>query len=179
MERKRCKTSLLLLFTAVLFLQFWKRHVARLAFEWDCLDFHDIDEKPRPDYMNLASERTRNPITGDEEPHFPQEKRLRRKCASLSFILFMVNYRKIIQTSCIFGFVILGVSWILIQLLKALEMLLSFTLAAKRRKYSGDIPISYTVLSYRYIYQSTAEFICSLLQQECPQFTVELSLSIQ
>jgi len=55
------------------------------------MDYSELDERPRPAYINLAPEIIKNPITDSIEPHFPKQKRVRRMVASYVFILAMVS----------------------------------------------------------------------------------------
>merc|ERR1719367_1560386 len=57
-------------FWAVTFLEYWKRKNASLSHHWDCLDFEEEEERPRPEYAAMAPAMERNPITGIKEPHF-------------------------------------------------------------------------------------------------------------
>lgn len=75
---------------AVVFLEFWQRKAAKTAFDWDCLDYNDSDERPRPEYMNLAPKKAVNPITGLLEPYFPSRRRIQRIIASFTFLIIMV-----------------------------------------------------------------------------------------
>ncbi|NXS99153.1 ANO7 protein, partial [Jacana jacana] len=75
---------------AVLFLEFWKRTNASLAHHWDCSEFEDIEERPRPQFTAMAPMTTTNPITGAEEPYFPQRSRLQRILAGSMVIVMMI-----------------------------------------------------------------------------------------
>ncbi|XP_048397509.1 anoctamin-7-like [Stegostoma tigrinum] len=75
---------------AVTFLEYWKRKSAVMAHRWDCLDFEETEERPRPEFTAMAPMTTRNPITGSEEPYFPQKDRLRRMITSSMVILLLV-----------------------------------------------------------------------------------------
>ncbi|NXF34107.1 ANO7 protein, partial [Nyctibius bracteatus] len=75
---------------AVLFLEFWKRTNASLAHHWDCFDFEDIEERPRPQFMAMAPMTITNPITGAEEPYFPRRRRLHRILAGSMVIMMMI-----------------------------------------------------------------------------------------
>uniref|UniRef100_A0AAQ5XPS2 Anoctamin n=1 Tax=Amphiprion ocellaris TaxID=80972 RepID=A0AAQ5XPS2_AMPOC len=63
---------------AVTFLEYWKRTCSSLSHRWDCSDFQDIEERPRPEFTAMAPMTVRNPVTGAEEPYFPEQKRLNR-----------------------------------------------------------------------------------------------------
>ncbi|KAG1673585.1 Anoctamin-7 [Nymphon striatum] len=80
-------------FWAVSFLEYWKRKNASLAHHWDCLDFEEEEERPRPDFAAKAPLVERNPITGIKEPSFPLTVRLKRMAAGVGVIFLMVaNY---------------------------------------------------------------------------------------
>ncbi|KAM7104663.1 anoctamin-7 isoform 2-T2 [Molossus nigricans] len=75
---------------AVLLLEYWKRKSATLAYRWGCSDYEDIEERPRPQFAALAPTTALNPITGEEEPHFPKRSRTRRVLAGSVLVLMMV-----------------------------------------------------------------------------------------
>ncbi|XP_014818448.1 PREDICTED: anoctamin-7 isoform X2 [Calidris pugnax] len=75
---------------AVLFLEFWKRTNASLAHHWDCSEFEDIEERPRPQFTAMAPMTITNPITGAEEPYFPKRSRLHRILAGSMVIIMMI-----------------------------------------------------------------------------------------
>ncbi|XP_034638038.1 anoctamin-7 isoform X2 [Trachemys scripta elegans] len=74
---------------AVTFLEYWKRMNATLAHRWDCSDFEDIEERPRPQFTAMAPMTMENPITGAEEPYFPKQNRVKRVIAGLMIIIMM------------------------------------------------------------------------------------------
>uniref|UniRef100_A0A8C0HAM2 Anoctamin n=1 Tax=Chelonoidis abingdonii TaxID=106734 RepID=A0A8C0HAM2_CHEAB len=76
---------------AVTFLEYWKRMNATLAHRWDCSDFEDIEERPRPQFTAMAPMTMENPITGAEEPYFPKRNRVKRVTAGLMVIIMMVR----------------------------------------------------------------------------------------
>jgi len=89
-----CNNSLFTLgFSAVLFLEMWKRESVQLAFNWDTMDYNDSEERPRPEYINLAPLSTVNPITGRPEAYFPRTQRYKRLAVSFLFIILMVRRR--------------------------------------------------------------------------------------
>lgn len=51
--------------TVTLFLELWKRRRARLAYEWDLVDFEEEQQRLqlRPEYENRCTSRKLNPIT--------------------------------------------------------------------------------------------------------------------
>ncbi|KAM9127924.1 anoctamin-7 isoform 3-T5 [Pangshura tecta] len=75
---------------AVTFLEYWKRTNATLAHRWDCSDFEDIEERPRPQFTAMAPMTMENPITGAEEPYFPKQNRVKRVTAGLMVIIMMI-----------------------------------------------------------------------------------------
>uniref|UniRef100_A0A3B3DQN6 Anoctamin n=1 Tax=Oryzias melastigma TaxID=30732 RepID=A0A3B3DQN6_ORYME len=75
---------------AVTFLEYWKRTSSSLSHRWDCSDFQDIAERPRPEFTAMAPMTTRNPITGAEEPYFPDKQRFNRTLTGCMAILLMV-----------------------------------------------------------------------------------------
>ncbi|XP_063762625.1 anoctamin-7 [Eleginops maclovinus] len=75
---------------AVTFLEFWKRTCSTLSHRWDCSEFQDIEERPRPEFTAMAPMTIRNPVTGIEEPHFPANKRINRTLTGCMAIIVMV-----------------------------------------------------------------------------------------
>uniref|UniRef100_A0A2K6TVY0 Anoctamin n=1 Tax=Saimiri boliviensis boliviensis TaxID=39432 RepID=A0A2K6TVY0_SAIBB len=82
--------SLFMALWAVLLLEYWKRKSATLAYRWDCSDYEDIEERPRPQFAASAPMTAPNPITGEDEPYFPERSRARRMLAGSVVILVMV-----------------------------------------------------------------------------------------
>nr|XP_019567227.1 PREDICTED: anoctamin-7 [Rhinolophus sinicus] len=75
---------------AVLFLEYWKRKSATLAYRWGCSDFEDIEERPRPQFAASAPTTAPNPITGVDEPYFPRRSRVHRVLAGSVVVAMMV-----------------------------------------------------------------------------------------
>ncbi|XP_078266060.1 anoctamin-7-like [Rhinoraja longicauda] len=75
---------------AVTFLEYWKRRTAILASKWECLDYEETEERPRPEFTVMAPMTARNPITGANEPFFPKQDRLRRIFTSSMVILLLI-----------------------------------------------------------------------------------------
>ncbi|XP_077578199.1 anoctamin-7 isoform X2 [Stigmatopora nigra] len=75
---------------AVTFLEYWKRTCSSLSHRWDCTDFQDIEERPRPEFTAMAPMTVRNPLTGAEEPYFPKKTRLNRVLTGCMIIVTMV-----------------------------------------------------------------------------------------
>ncbi|XP_044208987.1 anoctamin-7 [Thunnus albacares] len=75
---------------AVTFLEYWKRTCSTLSLRWDCSEFMDIEERPRPEFTAMAPMTMRNPVTGAEEPYFPENKRINRTLTGCMVIIIMV-----------------------------------------------------------------------------------------
>lgn len=75
---------------AVTFLEYWKRTNSALSHRWDCSMFEDIEERPRPEFTAMAPMTMRNPVTGAEEPYFPEAKRLNRTLTGCSVLIIMI-----------------------------------------------------------------------------------------
>ncbi|XP_008827371.1 anoctamin-7 [Nannospalax galili] len=82
--------SLFMALWAVLFLEYWKRQSATLAYRWGCSDYEGIEERPRPQFAATAPMTALNPVTQEEEPHFPEKLRVHRMLASSVVLLVMV-----------------------------------------------------------------------------------------
>ncbi|XP_057602509.1 anoctamin-7 [Hippopotamus amphibius kiboko] len=82
--------SLFMALWAVLLLEYWKRKSATLAYRWGCSDYEDIEERPRPQFAASAPTTAVNPITGEDEPYFPERSRLRRVLAGSVVVTVMV-----------------------------------------------------------------------------------------
>ncbi|XP_070345295.1 anoctamin-7 isoform X7 [Equus asinus] len=82
--------SLFMALWAVLFLEYWKRKSATLAYRWGCSDYEDIEERPRPQFAASAPTMALNPITGEDEPYFPERSRLHRVLAGSVVVVMMV-----------------------------------------------------------------------------------------
>ncbi|XP_078306756.1 anoctamin-7 [Panthera onca] len=75
---------------AVLLLEYWKRQSATLAYRWGCSDYEDIEERPRPQFAASAPTTALNPVTGEDEPYFPERSRVRRVLAGSTVVVMMV-----------------------------------------------------------------------------------------
>ncbi|XP_072305572.1 anoctamin-7 [Eucyclogobius newberryi] len=75
---------------AVTFLEYWKRKMATLAHHWDCMDFHEEEERPRPEFVAMAPMMEENPVTGVKEPYFPEKRRLSRMFTGSMVIILML-----------------------------------------------------------------------------------------
>ncbi|XP_014856548.1 PREDICTED: anoctamin-7-like [Poecilia mexicana] len=82
--------SVFMSFWAVTFLEFWKRKMATLAHHWDCMDFHEEEERPRPEFAATAPTVEENPVTGVKEPYFPEKTRLSRMFTGSMVIVLML-----------------------------------------------------------------------------------------
>uniref|UniRef100_A0A8C6L3U1 Anoctamin n=1 Tax=Nothobranchius furzeri TaxID=105023 RepID=A0A8C6L3U1_NOTFU len=83
--------SVFMSFWAVAFLEYWKRKMATLAHHWDCMDFHEEEERPRPEFAAMAPTMEQNPVTGIKEPYFPEKTRLSRMFTSSMVIILMAG----------------------------------------------------------------------------------------
>uniref|UniRef100_A0A3B5MCC3 Anoctamin n=1 Tax=Xiphophorus couchianus TaxID=32473 RepID=A0A3B5MCC3_9TELE len=83
--------SLFMSLWAVTFLEYWRRTSSTLSHRWGCSDFEDIEERPRPEFSAMAPMTTRNPITGAEEPYFPENKRFHRTVTGCMVIIVMIS----------------------------------------------------------------------------------------
>ncbi|XP_055082020.1 anoctamin-7 isoform X2 [Periophthalmus magnuspinnatus] len=86
---------------AVTFLEYWKRTGSILSLRWDCSSFQDIEERPRPEFTAMAPMTIRNPVTGAEEPYFPNRQRLNRTVTSFSILIIMIAVVLIFLTAII------------------------------------------------------------------------------
>uniref|UniRef100_A0A8C2Z1S2 Anoctamin n=1 Tax=Cyclopterus lumpus TaxID=8103 RepID=A0A8C2Z1S2_CYCLU len=75
---------------AVTFLEYWKRTCLFLSHRWDCSEFQDIEERPRPEFTAMAPMTMKSPVTGAEEPYFPEKQRLNRTMTGCMVIILMV-----------------------------------------------------------------------------------------
>ncbi|KAL4648376.1 anoctamin-7-like [Arapaima gigas] len=100
--------SVFMSFWAVTFLEYWKRKNAMLAYHWDCRDFHEEEERPRPEFAAMAPAMEHNPVTGVKEPYFPKRARLSRMvtgsmvivvmlCVVMIFLVTVIMYRIIVS----------------------------------------------------------------------------------
>ncbi|XP_067422321.1 anoctamin-7-like isoform X2 [Emydura macquarii macquarii] len=100
--------SVFMSFWAVTFLEYWKRKNATLAHHWDCMDFQEEEERPRPEFAARAPRMEQNPITGLKEPYFPARDRLSRiltgsmaivlmLCVVMIFLVSVIMYRGIVS----------------------------------------------------------------------------------
>uniref|UniRef100_A0A663MEQ2 Anoctamin n=1 Tax=Athene cunicularia TaxID=194338 RepID=A0A663MEQ2_ATHCN len=84
--------GILMISTATVFLEFWKRRRAVLTYDWDLIDWEDEEEELRPQFEAKYSQVERvNPITGKPEPFQPFPDKLSRLMVSVSGIFFMIS----------------------------------------------------------------------------------------
>uniref|UniRef100_A0A7N4P3N4 Anoctamin n=1 Tax=Sarcophilus harrisii TaxID=9305 RepID=A0A7N4P3N4_SARHA len=83
--------SIFMSFWAMAFLEHWRRKNATLAHHWDCSDFQEEEERPRPEFAAMAPQMAQNPVTGLKEPYFPPKTRLSRMVTGSMAILIMVR----------------------------------------------------------------------------------------
>lgn len=88
-------------FWAVSFLEYWKRKSASLAHHWDCMDFEEEEERPRPEFAAKAQHVERNPITGVKEPSFPAHIRKQRIAAGVAVLMLMIALVLVFMVSVI------------------------------------------------------------------------------
>lgn len=55
-------------------------------------EFAAAQERPRPEFTAMAPMTMRNPVTGTEEPYFPEDKRLNRTLTGCMAIVIMVSF---------------------------------------------------------------------------------------
>uniref|UniRef100_A0A8C4AA98 Anoctamin n=1 Tax=Denticeps clupeoides TaxID=299321 RepID=A0A8C4AA98_9TELE len=100
--------SVFMSFWAVTFLEYWKRKNATLAHHWDCMDFQEVEERPRPEFAAMAPAMEHNPVTGVKEPYFPEKARISRMltgsmvivimlCVVMIFLVTVIIYRSIVS----------------------------------------------------------------------------------
>ncbi|KAF0030986.1 hypothetical protein F2P81_017717 [Scophthalmus maximus] len=76
---------------AITFLEYWKRTCSALSHRWNCSEFEDIEERPRPEFTAMAPMTMRNPVTGLEEPYFPENQRFNRTLSGCMVIVVMIT----------------------------------------------------------------------------------------
>ncbi|XP_047431838.1 anoctamin-4-like isoform X1 [Mugil cephalus] len=88
---------------ATVFLEFWKRRRAVLAYDWDLLDWEEEEDEIRPQFEAKYSKKERmNPISGKPEPHQNFTDKYSRLIVSASGIFFMI----LVVIAAVFGIVI-------------------------------------------------------------------------
>ncbi|XP_032361622.1 anoctamin-4 isoform X3 [Etheostoma spectabile] len=80
---------------ATVFLEFWKRRRAVLAYDWDLIDWEEEEDEIRPQFEAKYSKKERmNPISGKPEPYQDFTDKYSRLVVSASGIFFML-YEKV------------------------------------------------------------------------------------
>ncbi|XP_054952015.1 anoctamin-4 isoform X4 [Pan paniscus] len=88
---------------ATVFLEFWKRRRAVIAYDWDLIDWEEEEEEIRPQFEAKYSKKERmNPISGKPEPYQAFTDKCSRLIVSASGIFFMIC----VVIAAVFGIVI-------------------------------------------------------------------------
>nr|XP_033809059.1 anoctamin-4 isoform X3 [Geotrypetes seraphini] len=88
---------------ATVFLEFWKRRRAVIAYDWDLIDWEEEEEEVRPQFEAKYSKKERmNPISGKPEPYQAFADKCSRLVVSASGIFFMIC----VVIAAVFGIVI-------------------------------------------------------------------------
>ncbi|KAJ7329954.1 hypothetical protein JRQ81_016128 [Phrynocephalus forsythii] len=88
---------------ATVFLEFWKRRRAVIAYDWDLIDWEEEEEEIRPQFEAKYSKKERmNPISGKAEPYQAFADKCSRIIVSASGIFFMIC----VVIAAVFGIVI-------------------------------------------------------------------------
>ncbi|NXK18176.1 ANO7 protein, partial [Arenaria interpres] len=138
---------------AVLFLEFWKRTNASLAHHWDCSEFEDIEERPRPQFTAMAPMTITNPITGAEEPYFPKRSRLHRILAGSVVIIMMIAVVVMFLVSVILYRAVVAI------LLSSSEYFWFVASASRIASITGSVVNLIFILILSKIYISLAHFL--------------------
>ncbi|XP_032893782.1 anoctamin-4 isoform X2 [Amblyraja radiata] len=76
---------------ATVFLEFWKRRKAVIAYDWDLIEWEEEEEEIRPQFEAKYSKEERvNPISGKAEPYQAFSDKCSRIIVSASGIFFMI-----------------------------------------------------------------------------------------
>ena len=78
---------------ATVFLEFWKRRQAVLAYHWHMMHFEDTEEQFRPEFVATAPTWRKDPVTGKVVPHIPKMTKYQRFAgvgSAISFMIFLV-----------------------------------------------------------------------------------------
>lgn len=138
---------------AITFLEYWKRTCSSLSHRWDCSDFQDIEERPRPEFTAMAPMTMRNPVTGAEEPYFPENKRFNRTLTGCMVIIIMVAVVLIFLTGIILYRTILS-----IIIYKSEYSFFSFS-AGRIASFSGSVLNLLVILLLSRIYTALAHIL--------------------
>jgi len=76
---------------ATLFLEFWKRRQAVIAYEWHMMHFEDEEEQPRPEFLARVTTLKEDPVTKKMVPHVPKRLRYQRLAGVCSLVTFMIS----------------------------------------------------------------------------------------
>ncbi|XP_034019164.1 anoctamin-4-like isoform X2 [Thalassophryne amazonica] len=88
---------------ATVFLEFWKRRRAVLAYDWDLIDWEEEEDEIRPQFeAKYSKKERRNPISGKPEPYQAFTDKYSRLIVSTSGIFFMI----LVVIAAVFGIVI-------------------------------------------------------------------------
>ncbi|MGH0116504.1 UNVERIFIED_CONTAM: hypothetical protein FKN15_009637 [Acipenser sinensis] len=88
---------------ATVFLEFWKRRRAVIAYDWDLIDWEEEEEEIRPQFEAKYSKKERvNPISGKPEPYQAFTDKCSRLIVSASGIFFMI----LVVIAAVFGIVL-------------------------------------------------------------------------
>ncbi|KAM5170171.1 anoctamin-4 [Mantella aurantiaca] len=88
---------------ATVFLEFWKRRRAVIAYDWDLIDWEEEEEEIRPQFEAKYSKKEKlNPISGKPEPYQAFADKCSRLVVSASGIFFMIC----VVIAAVFGIVI-------------------------------------------------------------------------
>uniref|UniRef100_A0A7N6A8I0 Anoctamin n=1 Tax=Anabas testudineus TaxID=64144 RepID=A0A7N6A8I0_ANATE len=137
---------------AVTFLEYWKRSCSALSHRWDCSDFQDI-ERPRPEFTAMAPMTMRNPVTGAEEPYFPENKRFRRILTGCMVIIIMI----VVVLMFLIG-IILYRTILSIIIYKSEHSFLTFS-AGKIASLSGSVLNLLVILMLSKVYTTLAHIL--------------------
>uniref|UniRef100_A0A3Q2VQV3 Anoctamin n=1 Tax=Haplochromis burtoni TaxID=8153 RepID=A0A3Q2VQV3_HAPBU len=138
---------------AITFLEYWKRTCSSLSHRWDCSEFQDIEERPRPEFTAMAPMTMRNPVTGVEEPYFPENKRFNRTLTGCMVIIIMVAVVLIFLTAIILYRTILS-----IIIYKSEYSFFSFS-AGRIASFSGSVLNLLVILLLSRIYTALAHIL--------------------
>ncbi|XP_026228657.1 anoctamin-7 [Anabas testudineus] len=138
---------------AVTFLEYWKRSCSALSHRWDCSDFQDIEERPRPEFTAMAPMTMRNPVTGAEEPYFPENKRFRRILTGCMVIIIMI----VVVLMFLIG-IILYRTILSIIIYKSEHSFLTFS-AGKIASLSGSVLNLLVILMLSKVYTTLAHIL--------------------
>ncbi|KAM9615708.1 LOW QUALITY PROTEIN: anoctamin-7 [Morphnus guianensis] len=137
---------------ALLFLEFWKPTNTSLAHHWDCSEFEDIKEQPRPQFTAMAPMMITNPVMGAEEPYFPKRSRLHWILAG-SMVMTMMIAMVVMFMVSIFLYAVITI------LLSSSGYFWSVALASRIASITGSVVNLIFILILSKIYISLAHFL--------------------